>query len=79
MLIKNFLKTLVRFYQKTMSPDHGWLKVFYPVGYCKFQPSCSQYAYEAIDRYGALQGTWLGIKRIFRCNPWSGGGEDPVK
>ncbi len=79
MFIKNFLKTLIHFYQKTLSPDHGWLRVFYSAGYCKFQPTCSQYAYEAIDRYGALQGSWLGIKRIFRCNPWNAGGEDPVR
>lgn len=78
MFIKETLKSLIRLYQKALSPDHGWLRVLYPTGYCKFQPTCSQYTYEAVDRYGAIRGSWLGIKRVFRCNPWNAGGEDPV-
>tara|TARA_B100000678_G_C18033773_1_gene431826 strand:- start:141 stop:359 length:219 start_codon:yes stop_codon:yes gene_type:complete len=45
---------------------------------CRFQPSCSQYAIEAIDKYGPIKGGWLGFKRILRCNPWGGHGHDPV-
>ncbi|MBN1756408.1 membrane protein insertion efficiency factor YidD [bacterium] len=45
---------------------------------CRFQPSCSQYAYQAIRKYGPLKGSFMGIKRIIRCNPFCEGGYDPV-
>ncbi len=69
---------LIKIYQKTLSLDHGPLRGLYPVGYCRFSPSCSQYTYEAIDKYGILKGSWLGAKRISRCNPWNEPGNDPV-
>lgn len=61
---------LLRFYQKGISP-------FTPPS-CRFQPTCSQYAFEAIDRYGAVRGGWMGLRRILRCHPWGGEGWDPV-
>ncbi|OGH80739.1 MAG: membrane protein insertion efficiency factor YidD [Candidatus Magasanikbacteria bacterium RIFCSPLOWO2_02_FULL_44_11] len=67
---------LIKAYQKTLSPDHGWLKRFYPQGYCRFYPSCSQYAYEIIKKRGLLIGVPLAIWRIMRCNPWNKGGID---
>jgi putative membrane protein insertion efficiency factor len=45
---------------------------------CRFNPSCSQYATEAITKYGAVKGIWLGLKRISKCHPWGGQGYDPV-
>ncbi len=63
-------------YQKTISPDHGLLKIYHPYGYCKFQPSCSEYSRRSIMKYGILKGFIKGIWRILRCNPWSAGGID---
>ncbi|MBU1167806.1 membrane protein insertion efficiency factor YidD [Patescibacteria group bacterium] len=69
---------LIRLYQKTLSPDHGFLKGRFQYGFCRFHPTCSQYAYEAIDEHGLLKGAVLGGYRILRCNPFGKGGVDPV-
>lgn len=45
---------------------------------CRFEPTCSRYTYEAVDRFGALKGTWMGLKRLGRCRPGGGSGYDPV-
>ncbi|MGD9810318.1 MAG: membrane protein insertion efficiency factor YidD [Sphingobium sp.] len=45
---------------------------------CRYHPSCSQYAIEALQKYGALRGSWLALKRLLRCHPWGGSGFDPV-
>jgi uncharacterized protein len=46
---------------------------------CRFEPTCSEYAREAVDKYGAVKGTWLGLKRILRCQPFCKGGHDPLR
>jgi uncharacterized protein len=61
---------VVRAYQIFLGPFFG--------GGCKFSPSCSRYAYEAIERFGVGRGTWLAMKRLMRCRPFSPGGYDPV-
>ena len=61
---------LIRLYQWTLSPLVG------PA--CRFEPSCSQYALEAILRFGFFRGCWLAVRRIGRCHPWHPGGYDPV-
>ena len=61
---------LVRFYRRFISPMRR------PC--CRFTPTCSQYALEALETYGALKGSWLALKRILRCNPLCKGGYDPV-
>jgi len=69
-LVAKFLIGLIWIYQKTISP---WL-----MPACRYTPTCSEYAVEAINKYGPLKGGWLAIKRISSCHPWGGHGHDPV-
>lgn len=71
------LKT-IRVYQRLFSPDHGPLKALYPYGYCRFHPSCSEYGYQAVERFGIIRGLPMAAWRVLRCTPWSKGGLDPV-
>ncbi|OGJ50622.1 membrane protein insertion efficiency factor YidD [Candidatus Peregrinibacteria bacterium RIFOXYC2_FULL_33_13] len=75
-LPKDIALLLIRLYQKTISPDHGVIKRLFPFGYCKYSPSCSQYTYLSIEKYGFMKGILKGTYRILRCNPWSKGGID---
>ena len=68
--MKHVLIWLIKFYRKVISP--------YTPRCCTSIPTCSQYALEAIEKYGALKGGWLAFKRILRCNPFHKGGYDPV-
>lgn len=64
------LRTLIRAYQLLVSPLLG--------ARCRFHPSCSQYALEAVELHGALRGSWLALRRLSRCHPFHAGGYDPV-
>ena len=74
---RKILMRLIRWYQVTFSPDHSPSgKSKYPFGYCRFTPSCSEYSYRAISKYGVFVGGALSLWRILRCNPWGKGGYD---
>jgi len=66
-----FILVLIRFYQKIISPA-------LPDNTCKFYPTCSHFGYQAVQKYGAIKGTFMAIYRILRCNPFNPGGYDPV-
>ncbi len=68
--MRRVLVLLVRLYQWTLRPFIG--------AHCRFEPSCSHYAIEALQRHGALAGSGLAARRVLRCNPWTHGGHDPV-
>ncbi len=68
--MKRFLIWLIHGYQKMISPHLG--------NCCRFEPSCSHYAEEALNRFGVCRGLYLTVHRLLRCNPWGGSGYDPV-
>jgi len=69
----------IRLYQRYISPDTGMIKTIWQTDRaCRFHPTCSEYTYQAVERYGIIYGLWLGLKRIVRCHPWAQGGDDPV-
>ncbi len=68
--MKSILIFLIKFYQLAISP-------IFPNS-CRYTPTCSQYAIEALEKHGIFKGSWKAFKRILRCNPWGGCGHDPV-
>ncbi|MGI6004357.1 MAG: membrane protein insertion efficiency factor YidD [Christensenellales bacterium] len=68
--MKKAFLALIRFYRKHVSPSMG--------ANCRFMPTCSAYAYEAIEKYGARKGLWLAVRRLLKCHPFHPGGYDPV-
>lgn len=68
--MRKLLIAIIKIYQVAISPFIG--------RHCRFQPTCSSYAIEAIDQHGSICGGWLAVKRIGRCHPWNEGGYDPV-
>ena len=71
-ILKNILILLVKFYRVCISPYKN------EIYHCRYTPTCSQYALTALKKHGPIKGTYLSIKRILRCNPFSKGGYDPV-
>ena len=69
-MLRRILIAIVRFYQNAISP---WTPPS-----CRFTPTCSSYAIEALDEHGAIRGSWLALRRISKCHPWGGHGYDPV-
>ncbi|MDV5823994.1 membrane protein insertion efficiency factor YidD [Sphingobium naphthae] len=69
-MIARLLILLARFWQ--LGPS----RILPPT--CRYAPSCSEYAIQAVRKYGAIKGSWLGFKRLMRCHPWGGSGHDPV-
>ena len=69
-MIKTIFSLLIRGYRYAISPMLG--------AHCRFHPSCSEYALDALVRHGSWRGSWLAMKRLVRCNPWHPGGYDPV-
>ena len=69
-MVRGILIGLVRFYQLAISP---WTPPS-----CRYTPTCSHYAVEALDTHGTLRGAWLTLRRLLRCHPWGGHGYDPV-
>jgi putative membrane protein insertion efficiency factor len=74
--LQHILIFAIRVYRWTIAPAQIFL--FGPTGGCRFTPSCSQYALDAVRARGALVGSWLAARRICRCHPWGGCGHDPV-
>ena len=69
--MKKILISFVRFYQLTISALTG--------NCCRFQPTCSEYAKEALQKHGCIKGSWLTLKRLLKCHPWGKSGYDPVQ
>ena len=77
--MKTIILKFIRFYQKTRF-FHGEIarQLFLTDQACRFIPTCSEYIYQAVKKYGAAKGLLIGLKRIIRCHPWSKGGDDPL-
>ncbi|HLB51924.1 MAG TPA: membrane protein insertion efficiency factor YidD [Patescibacteria group bacterium] len=71
--MKKLILNLLTFYKKNLSPGRFGIKI------CRYEPSCSRYTFEAINKYGVFKGGLMGLWRVLRCNPFSKGGYDPVK
>ena len=76
--IQRLILILIKIYQKTLSPDHGWFRNLSGFNCCRFYPTCSQYSHQAIKNYGVKRGSVLSLKRLSRC--WrTNGGYDPLE
>jgi len=77
--MKKIILNFIRFYQKTSFFHNYFFRLFFLSDkVCRFNPTCSEYTYQAVEKYGIIKGFWLALKRIVRCHPWSKGGNDPL-
>lgn len=76
--MSELIDRIIQLYQRTLSPDHGVFSARFPYGFCRFTPSCSQYARDAVRRYGIVHGIGRAALRILRCNPFTQSRHDPV-
>ena len=76
--MKQIFILIIKIYQRTLSPDHGIFRAKWPYGFCRFHPTCSQYAVDALQSHGSVKGSYLAAKRVLRCNPFSQPGVDHV-
>ncbi|OGK37779.1 membrane protein insertion efficiency factor YidD [Candidatus Roizmanbacteria bacterium RIFCSPHIGHO2_12_FULL_41_11] len=78
--MKRLILAIIRGYQNTsFFHQQIFKKLFMTDAVCRFFPTCSEYTYQAVEKYGSIKGIWLGLKRIVRCHPWSRGGYDALK
>lgn len=70
--------SLIRFYQRYLNFSGLARYLFLTDRACRYEPTCSEYTYEAVAKYGILRGLWLGLTRVIRCHPWTEGGVDPI-
>ncbi|MEK7518146.1 MAG: membrane protein insertion efficiency factor YidD [Patescibacteria group bacterium] len=78
--MKAIILALIHFYQKTSFFHKALFRtLFISDAVCRYQPTCSNYTYQAVEKYGALKGLFLGLKRIICCHPWASGGYDPLR
>lgn len=77
--MKKFILSAIRLYQRFLNLNNPIMKSFFGVNNaCRFNPTCSDYMYEAIEKHDIITGLLMGFRRIVRCHPWSPGGFDPV-
>ncbi|MCL5090956.1 MAG: membrane protein insertion efficiency factor YidD [Patescibacteria group bacterium] len=76
--MKGIVLFLIRIYQQYFSFDHGFFYYLFGQPACRFNPHCSDYAYQAVNKYGIIFGSWKSFKRIIKCGPWTKGGNDPL-
>lgn len=76
--MKHLIIGLIAIYQKTLSPDHGWGRHLYPFGFCRFHPSCSEYAILGVEKFGVVVGLALSARRFIKCNPFTRPAFDPL-
>lgn len=78
--MKKLALALIILYQKSSFLNNELFKTLFLTDQaCRFEPTCSRYTYQAIDKYGIIKGSVIGLKRIVRCHPWAKGGYDPLR